>query len=147
MSADPFDLNRFVSAQDDGTFAEALAELQRGQKRTHWMWFVFPQLDGLGRSETARYYAIKSRAEAEAYLAHPVLGPRLLQCCQALLSGDSKSAREIMGSPDDLKLHSSMTLFAQLAEPGSIYHQVLDRFFASRPDARTLALLTNLPGH
>ncbi len=146
MSADPFHLERFVSAQD-ACIAQVLAELRGGQKQTHWMWFVFPQLDGLGRSETAKHYGIKTRAEAEAFLAHPVLGPRLMQCCEALLSVDGRSAHEIMGSPDDLKLHSSMTLFAQLADPGSFYHRVLDRFFAGRPDARTLALLTSLLGH
>lgn len=142
MADDPFDLARFVSAQN-AVFAGALAELQRGEKETHWMWFVFPQLEGLGRSPTAQLYAIKSRPEAEAFLRHPVLGPRLIQCGHALLSIDGKSAHAIMGSPDDLKLHSSMTLFAEISQPGSIYHRVLDRYFAGQPDARTLELLAD----
>lgn len=138
--SDPFDLNRFVSAQD-GPFEAALAELRRGHKRSHWMWFIFPQLAGLGASSTSRKYAIKSLDEARAYLAHPMLGPRLLDCCKALLSVQGRSASQIMGYPDDLKLRSSMTLFALTGDSHSEFRQVLDRYFAGQLDPRTLELL------
>lgn len=140
-SPDPFNLARFVTAQAD-TFAPALAELQRGGKDTHWMWFIFPQLVGLGTSPTARLYAITSRAEAEAYLQHPVLGPRLTQCAEALLQHTGKSATTIMGPVDAMKLQSSATLFAACSAPGSIFHRVLDHYFAGTPDPKTLTLLT-----
>ena len=110
-ASDPFDLARFVSAQE-GVFDVTIAELRRGQKRSHWVWFIFPQVQGLGKSLTSNKYAIRSLDEARAYLNHPVLGPRLLECCRAILSVQGKSASEIMGYPDDLKLRSSMTLFA-----------------------------------
>ena len=110
---DPFDLQRFVDAQH-GVYESALREITQGQKRTHWMWFIFPQIDGLGSSPAARHYAIKSREEAEAYLRHPVLGPRLAECAEATLAVDSRTAREMFGSPDDLKLRSSATLFASM---------------------------------
>jgi uncharacterized protein (DUF1810 family) len=135
-----FDLNRFVSAQE-GVFEVALAELRRGQKRSHWMWFIFPQLAGLGYSSTSRKYAIKSLDEARAYLAHPVLGQRLLDCCRAILSVQGRSASEIMGYPDDLKLRSSITLFVLAADSHPEFRQVLDRYFGGQLDPRTLDLL------
>ena len=108
---DPFNLDRFVQAQDP-VLAQVRAELWAGHKRTHWMWFVFPQLAGLGRSDTARYYALASLEEARAYLAHPLLGPRLIECTNLVNAVEGRSAHQIFGSPDDLKFHSSMTLFA-----------------------------------
>jgi Uncharacterized conserved protein len=138
---DPFHLTRFLTAQaQSSTYASALAELRAGRKRTHWMWFIFPQVAGLGSSSTAQFYAIASRAEADAYLAHPILGPRLRECTAALLQHPDKSAAEIMGHPDDIKLRSSMTLFSALSPPDSDFQLVLDRFFDS-PDERTLAFL------
>lgn len=142
--SDPFDLNRFVSAQE-GLFETALAELRRGEKRSHWMWFIFPQIAGLGLSSTSRKYAIRSLDEARAYLAHPVLGQRLLDCCQAILSVHGRSADEIMGCPDDLKLRSSMTLFALAGDSHSEFRQVIDRYFDGQLDRRTLELLDVAP--
>ncbi len=137
------DLQRFVDAQDaGGTFDTALAELRAGRKRTHWMWFVLPQLAGLGRSTTARHYALRDLAEARAYLAHPVLGPRLRACAAALAALPGADAVAVLGDVDALKLHSSMTLFAAAAAPGdSVFGDVLARYFAGEPDPRTLALL------
>src|SRR6478672_1914351 len=113
---DPYDLQRFVAAQDTGgTYQQALAELKAGRKTSHWMWFVFPQIAGLGRSATAQHYAISSLAEAQAYLAHPVLGPRLRQSAAALLSHPGRSADQILGSIDAMKLRSSLTLFSRAA--------------------------------
>ncbi|WP_338035882.1 DUF1810 domain-containing protein [Halochromatium roseum] len=120
---------------------ETLAEIRAGQKRTHWMWFIFPQFAGLGTSATARDYAIRSRAEAEAYLAHPLLGPRLIACAEAALSIPQRTAREVFGTPDDLKLRSCATLFAQVSPPDSVFKRLLDRYFGGRSDERTLALL------
>lgn len=143
MSSDPFNLQRFLDAQArSGTYAAALTELRAGRKRTHWIWFIFPQVAGLGSSPTAQFYAITSRAEAAAYLAHALLGPRLRECTAALLQHPDKSAVEIMGHPDDLKLRSSLTLFSALSPSGSVFHQVLSHFFDS-PDPRTLAFLTD----
>jgi len=141
MNEDPFNLNRFLTAQEE-TYTQALAELRRGEKESHWIWFIFPQIDGLGRSETARRYALKSRAEAVAYLQHPVLGPRLIECAEALLQVHGKSASDIMGYPDDLKLHSSATLFAAISKPGSLFHQLLTRYFQGKADQKTISLLT-----
>jgi uncharacterized protein (DUF1810 family) len=132
-------LDRFVEAQD-GVYADALAELTAGRKRTHWMWFVFPQIAGLGSSPTAQRYAIASLDEARAYLAHPVLGPRLRDCARALLAVEGRSAREILGHPDDLKLRSSMTLFARAADDPALFQAVLDRYYDG-PDPLTLKLL------
>ena len=132
-------LDRFVEAQD-GLYADALAELRAGRKRTHWMWFVFPQIAGLGSSPTAQRYAIASLDEARAYLAHPVLGPRLRECAEALLAVEGRSAREILGHPDDLKLRSSMTLFAGAADDPALFQAVLDRY-DDGPDPLTLTLL------
>ena len=140
MTTDPHDLERFVLAQE-GVYDRALAEVRSGRKRTHWMWFVFPQLDGLGSSPTARQYAIRSLAEAEAYLRHPVLGPRLVECCEAAVGVEGRTAHEVFGSPDDLKLRSCATLFARVSPPGSVFERVLARFFDGRPDPATLRLL------
>ena len=131
-------LDRFVQAQE-AVYADAKAELEAGRKRTHWMWFVFPQLAGLGSSPTARHYAVRDLAEARAYLAHPVLGPRLLELTAVLVKAD-RSASEIFGYPDDLKLRSSMTLFAAAADDPAPFRQVLDHFYDG-PDQRTLDLL------
>lgn len=138
--ADPYDLNRFVQAQE-GSYRQALSELQRGRKQSHWMWYVFPQLDGLGSSPTAKFYSIKSEDEARAYVEHPVLGPRLLECTESLLAIDEKSATDILGSPDDLKLKSCATLFAHVSARGSVFERILDKFYAGERDAATLRLL------
>jgi uncharacterized protein (DUF1810 family) len=139
-ASDPFDLQRFVSAQED-SFVRAVEELARGRKESHWMWYVFPQVAGLGGSGMSRRYAIRARAEAQAYLAHPILGPRLAQAAATLLEVQGRTACEIMGQPDDVKLRSSMTLFAQVAPDGSVFRRVLDRYFAGEPDLRTLEIL------
>lgn len=138
--ADPFDLQRFVDAQADD-YDRALAELRAGRKRSHWMWYVFPQLRGLGFSEMSVHYGITGLGEARAYLAHPLLGPRLRECCAVLLSLPTRSAHDIFGTPDDLKLRSSATLFARVSPAGSVFEQILNRFFDGQPDARTLRLL------
>ena len=132
-------LDRFVTAQNP-VYDQVLTELAGGRKRTHWMWFIFPQIAGLGTSETSRRYAIRDLHEARAYLAHPILGERLQQCAALLLQLRDRSAHEIFGSPDDLKLRSSATLFAQVSPPNSVFHQVLDQFFRGDEDARTIAL-------
>jgi uncharacterized protein (DUF1810 family) len=141
VSDDPYLLERFVTAQRD-SYDVALQELNSGAKRSHWMWFIFPQVAGLGASAMAVRYAIKSRQEAEAYLSHPVLGPRLIMCTEALLRISGKSAKEVMGDPDDMKLKSSMTLFAAISVAGSPFHVVLDRYFGGERDPRTTAWLT-----
>ncbi|MFC3383249.1 GNAT family N-acetyltransferase [Couchioplanes azureus] len=130
-------LERFVSAQEP-IYDRALAELRAGTKRSHWMWFVFPQIAGLGFSPAARTYAIRDLAEAGAYLAHPVLGPRLTECAQALLTVEGRTAREILGHPDDLKLRSSMTLFARAADDAAVFQAVLDKYYGGEPDPATL---------
>jgi uncharacterized protein (DUF1810 family) len=137
---DPHGLRRFVDAQE-GVYERALGEIRAGEKRTHWMWFIFPQVDGLGWSATARRYAIRGRAMAGAYLAHPVLGPRLEACAEALLGVQGRTASEVFGWPDDLKLRSSMTLFAEVAGPGSVFERVLERFCDGDRDERTLEIL------
>lgn len=133
-------LERFVDAQR-ASYDRALAELRAGRKRSHWMWYVFPQLAGLGRSATAQRYALESAAEAEAYLRHPVLGPRLIECATAVLEIDGRSAYEIFGSPDDLKLHSCATLFARVSPPDSVFARLLAKYFGAREDEITLRLL------
>jgi uncharacterized protein (DUF1810 family) len=139
--ADPFDLQRFVDAQA-GVIDHAMAELKAGRKQSHWMWFVFPQLKGLGRSPTALHYGIASLEEARAYLAHPVLGPRLEAAAQAALGADAPSLHALFGAPDDLKFVSSMTLFARAAgADGGVFRQALDRWAGGREDPATLALL------
>ena len=137
---DPFDLQRFFEAQAS-MHERALAELKSGRKQSHWMWFVFPQVAGLGHSDMAQRYAISGRGEAIAYLQHPVLGERLAHCCQALLEWKDRSATQIMGSPDDMKLRSSMTLFAAVAPDKTVFKQVLEAFFDGKPDAMTLSKL------
>ncbi len=139
MSADSFDLSRFLNAQVVN-YADALAEVRDGCKVSHWMWYVFPQVAGLGHSSMAQKFALTGVDEAAAYLAHPVLGPRLLECCEAALAVNGKSAFDIFGTPDDLKLRSCVTLFAAVS-PGGVFNEVLDRFFAGEPDHRTLKLI------
>jgi uncharacterized protein (DUF1810 family) len=136
----PLDLDRFVQAQAPVIDA-VLAELGSGRKRTHWMWFVFPQLQGLGSSSMAQRYALASLDEARAYLAHPVLGPRLRQCCELLLRVPERSAYEILGSPDDMKFRSCVTLFRAAAPGEALFQQCLDRFYGGEADPRTQALL------
>jgi uncharacterized protein (DUF1810 family) len=139
--ADRFDPERFVTAQA-AVFSTVVAELKAGRKRTHWMWFVFPQLRGLGRSSLAMFYGIASLDEARAYLAHPLLGPRLELCTRTVLELEKGSLHGIFGSPDDMKFQSSMTLFAlAAAEPASPFYQVLERWCHSVLDPRTLKLL------
>jgi uncharacterized protein (DUF1810 family) len=140
VSVDPFDLERFMRAQQT-VYATALAEITAGRKRSHWMWFIFPQIAGLGMSETSRLYAIRSLDEAKAYLVHPVLGPRLVECAEAVLRHTGRSAFEIFGSPDDVKLRSSATLFARVSPPGSVFERVLDTFFDGQRDERTVRML------
>jgi uncharacterized protein (DUF1810 family) len=137
---DPFDLARFTTAQK-GVYNRALAEIRAGDKRSHWMWFIFPQIDGLGFSSTAKHYAIKSPEEARQYLAHPVLGPRLLECAEAALAVESRSAFEIFSSPDDLKLKSCMTLFETVAGQDSVFGRVLDKYYQGNRDTRTQEIL------
>jgi uncharacterized protein (DUF1810 family) len=133
-------LQRFLDAQRTD-YPTALAEIKAGRKRSHWMWYVFPQLQGLGFSETARYYGIKDAAEAEAYLKHPVLGSRLVEISQALLPLPGSDANRIMGSPDDMKLRSSMTLFAAMPGTEPVFQAVLDKFFGGEQDSKTVQLL------
>lgn len=140
MEEDPFDLDRFVAAQSR-TYGTALGELRHGLKRSHWMWYVFPQIAGLGRTETSRYFAIRGAAEATAYLAHPLLGPRLRECTAAVLTHKGESLGHIFGWPDDVKFVSSMTLFAAVSEPGDIFEQALDTFVNGQRDPLTTQLL------
>ena len=139
MTDDSFILRRFVEAQDP-IYDQALAELRRGRKTSHWMWFIFPQIAGLGSSAMSRRFAISSLAEARAYLAHPLLGPRLRECVATVLGVEGRSATEIFGRPDDMKLHSSLTLFAQASDE-TIFREALDRFFGGKFDAATLERL------
>lgn len=137
---DPFDLNRFLTAQER-VYRTALAELKNGRKRSHWMWYVFPQIDGLAKSATSKRYAIKSIEEARQYLNHPVLGTRLAECAEAVLAVEGRSISEIMGYPDDLKLKSSMTLFASLPEAPAAFAGILDKYFQGERDVNTLNIL------
>lgn len=134
------DLNRFLQAQAP-IYADALAELSAGCKRSHWMWFIFPQIDGLGFSETTKRYSIKSLDEAHAYLAHPVLGTRLLECSRTVLALKGRTALGIFGRPDDMKLQSSMTLFAAISPSGSDFAAVLDKYFDGKRDPHTIDLI------
>ena len=143
MNPDPYHLNRFLDAQATN-YQTALTELKNGHKQSHWMWYIFPQLDGLGHSATAKYYALKNLAEATAYLQHPVLGQRLIDCCHALLTVQNKTISSILVFPDDSKLHSSATLFAQLPHTNPVFQQILDQYYAGKPDAKTLQLLNLL---
>ena len=137
MAADKYDLERFVEAQA-GVYAQVCSELKAGSKRSHWMWFIFPQIRGLGSSSMAVRYAISSLEEAQDYLAHPVLGARLRECTELVLGVAEKSVGEIFGSPDDLKFHSSMTLFARAAEGEEVFSEALQRFFGGAMDRGTL---------
>ncbi|GAA2753712.1 DUF1810 domain-containing protein [Amnibacterium kyonggiense] len=142
MTSDPDDLARFRTAQDaHGAFTDALAELRAGRKRTHWMWFVFPQLAGLGRSQTARYFAIPDLDAARGYLADPVLGPRLVEAALAAADAPATSVEELLGGIDAMKLRSSMTLFARADPAEPSFRRVLDRWFDGEEDATTTALL------
>jgi uncharacterized protein (DUF1810 family) len=135
---DPYDLRRFLAAQDAGrTYEQATAELRRGRKTSHWMWFVFPQIAGLGQSPVSRMYAISGLAEARAYLAHPVLGPRLVECAAIVAGLSDRTAEQIFGGIDALKLRSSMTLFLRAAPDQPAFRQVLDQYFGAKPDPAT----------
>jgi uncharacterized protein (DUF1810 family) len=140
---DSFDLGRFISAQKE-IYESALAELRGGRKRTHWIWFIFPQIDGLAYSTTSKHYAIKSIEEARQYLNHPLLGARLLECAETVLAVEGRSVSEIFGYPDDLKLKSSMTLFSYVAGPRSVFVRVLEKYFRGEQDVRTLDILEKL---
>ena len=144
--ADPYDLQRFVRAQEHD-YEEALTEIRSGRKRSHWMWYIFPQFDGLGVSPTSKRYAVKSVAEAKAFLAHPLLGPRLRECAAAAVRIEGLSAADIFGFPDDMKLRSCATLFASVSPAGSVFHRVIDRFFTGEPDAETLRLIEEAREH
>jgi len=139
---DPFDLDRFLVAQEV-QYDAALAEIRDGRKRSHWMWYVFPQIAGLGLSEMSQRYAIRSAAEARAYLEHPVLGPRLVECFEAVLGVAGRTAGEIFGSPDELKLRSCATLVASVSPPESVFERMLVRYFAGERDLRTVELLAH----
>ena len=134
---DPHDLKRFVDAQSSD-YARALEEIQAGRKRSHWMWYVFPQIDGLGFSSTTKRYAIKSLDEAKAYLEHPTLGPRLIEIAEAAVNVTGRSATEVFGSPDDMKLKSCATLFASVTPPDSVFARLLDRYFEGECDRKTI---------
>ena len=138
------DLSRFLEAQEP-IHSTALQELKRGHKQTHWMWFIFPQLAGLGASSMAICYAINSRSEARDFLHHPILGRRLVECTEALLAVHDRTAHQILGSPDDLKLRSSMTLFAAISPPASLFHQIIDQYYKGEMDPKTLLLLKTSP--
>lgn len=139
-STDPYNLDRFVIAQES-IFKRVLSELRAGAKMGHWMWFIFPQIRGLGRSPTSIEYAISSLDEAQAYLQHPVLGPHLRECTQMVLDVNGRSARDIFGTPDDIKFRSSMTLFAQVSRDDDIFHRALQKYFGGMSDQLTLDLL------
>ena len=140
---DQYNLNRFIEAQMT-TYEGAMLELTRGRKESHWVWYIFPQIEGLGISDTAKLYSIKSLEEGRAYLEHPVLGPRLIKACEILLSLKDSSMDEVMGFPDDLKLLSSMTLFEALSDSNSIFTKVIDVYFDSERDEISLKLIKEL---
>ena len=141
MTSDLFELSRFVDAQKD-VYEHALSEIRSGSKRSHWMWFIFPQLKGLGSSAMAQRFAISSLAEAKAYLAHAVLGPRLVECVEALNTLEGRSASDVFGFPDDMKLRSCATLFAEASPQGSAFERLLEKYFEDCPDQKTLDLLS-----
>ena len=134
------DLSRFTEAQEK-VYADALSEIQRGRKQSHWMWFIFPQIQGLGFSVTSKHFSIRDREEASDFLKDPVLGSRLVNICNELLKLKTNDAHTIFGSPDDIKLKSSMTLFASLTETNPVFHKVLEKFFQGEPDKKTLELI------
>ena len=141
MSAhDPYDLQRFIEAQDS-CLERVCSELREGHKQSHWMWFIFPQLQGLGRSPMAIRYALSSKQEAQAYLNHSILGPRLRHCTELVLSVKGRSIQHILGTPDDLKFRSSMTLFMTVASENSLFKGALDKYFAGEPDRLTMERL------
>ena len=135
------DMDRFITAQAT-TYAQALSEIRSGGKRSHWMWFIFPQLKGLGYSSNANYYGIGGLSEATAYIQHPILGPRLIEISRALLNLPGNDATNVMGSPDDMKLRSSMTLFSLVKGADPVFELVLDKYFQSQKDNQTIALLS-----
>jgi uncharacterized protein (DUF1810 family) len=137
---DPYDLNRFLRAQEDD-YQQALSEIQSGRKRTHWIWYIFPQIDGLASSWMSKQFSVKSLEEARAYLDHPVLGPRLIECAEAVVRVDGRSALDIFGSPDDLKVRSCATLFACVSSPGSVFDRLLGKYYGGQRDDKTLRLL------
>ena len=143
-AGDPHHLSRFVEAQAED-YEQALAEIRSGRKQSHWMWYIFPQFDGLGFSATSKRYSIKSIAEAKAYLCHPVLGPRLMECAEAVLRIEGRSALEIFGSPDDAKLRSCATLFACVSPVGSVFDRLLGKYFHGERDGKTLRLVGIAP--
>jgi uncharacterized protein (DUF1810 family) len=143
-SDDPYNLSRFVHAQEDD-YAQALSELRAGRKRTHWIWYIFPQIDGLASSSTSKRYSIKSVDEAKAYLDHPILGPRLLECAGALLRVEGRFATDILGSPDDMKLRSCATLFGSMLPAGSVFDLLLEKYYRGERDGKTLQLLGITP--
>jgi uncharacterized protein (DUF1810 family) len=139
-TSDPYDLKRFLLAQERD-YVTALREIKAGRKQSHWMWYIFPQFDGLGYSSTSKLYAIKSIDEAKAFLAHPVLGPRLLECAEAVVGVEGRSAAAIFGSPDDMKLKSCATLFAHVSSAGSVFERLLAKYYDSERDHKTSQLL------
>jgi uncharacterized protein (DUF1810 family) len=142
--ADPYDLSRFVRAQEED-YEQALSEIKSRQKRTHWMWYIFPQLDGLAFSSTSKRYSIKTAEEAKAYLEHAVLGPRLLECAEAVVRIEGRSAADIFGSPDDLKLRSCATLFESVLPQGSVFDQLIEKYYRGKRDSKTQQLLGIAP--
>ncbi|KAF2989004.1 hypothetical protein MJC1_03912 [Methylocystis sp. MJC1] len=137
---DPFDLQRFIEAQK-GSYAQALSELRAGRKTSHWIWYVFPQLAGLGFSQASRFYGLSGLDEARAYLADPILGPRLRECVEVMLASGDRNAEDVLGSTDAMKFRSSMTLFARAASEEALFTQALARFFDSEDDPKTIELL------
>jgi uncharacterized protein (DUF1810 family) len=140
VAADEFDLGRFVEAQQEA-YATALAELRAGRKRSHWIWFVFPQLRGLGRSAMSHLYGLRGLAEARAYAQHPVLGPRLVECVEAMLAHEGVAARAVLGEIDALKLRSCLTLFARAAPAEAVFRAALERYYGGAPDPATVSML------
>jgi uncharacterized protein (DUF1810 family) len=139
---DPHNLKRFVEAQDSA-IKKVKQELRSGRKRSHWMWYIFPQMEGLGHSRMSRRYAISSREEADAYLTHPTLGPRLRECTEIVNAVEGRSANEIFGSPDDLKFRSSMTLFEAVADDSTPFRTALELYYGGEPDPKTLEILNS----
>jgi uncharacterized protein (DUF1810 family) len=143
-AGDPHNLSRLVRAQEED-YEQALAEIRSGRKRSHWMWYIFPQIDGLGSSSMSGRYSIKSLAEAEAYLNHPILGPRLVECAEAALGVEGRSALDIFGTPDEMKLRSCATLFACVSPAGSVFDRLIEKYFRGQRDVKTLHLLGIAP--
>lgn len=139
-NSDEFELSRFVAAQELN-YSVALQELRQGKKESHWMWFIFPQIEGIGYSQIARHFAISCTSEASAYLMHPLLGQRLRECCEAVLAVENKTALEIFGPPDDMKLHAFATLFSYVSPTGSVFHQIIDKYFAGKKHMKTISCL------